>query len=118
VSLPTLSFLYFAPTALTLKSSPQTESDTATYLQQALQNVYNILKQIIANQLDQIASAQSPQAQQNLTALVQSGFLTTNVNMEGNNTAQLTSQALAMLYGNIIPAAWAISSSKLRPFIL
>jgi len=84
------------------------------YLQQALQNVYNVLKQTITNQLDELASAQGSQAQQNLTELVQSKILLNNK----NSTAQLTSQALAMLYGGIIPAAWALSSSTPRPFIL
>ncbi len=70
----------------------------------------------MTDQLDHLASAQSQEAQQNLTKLMQSGLLLTNQHKD--STAQLTSQALALLYGNVIPAAWAISSAKPNPFIL
>jgi hypothetical protein len=83
-----------------------------------LSEIYANLEAAQPSYLRRLAGALTPEDQQSLTSLMNTGLL---LNMQYPNATlseNLTIQAQQILYGKLIPATWAIATDNQNPFIL
>lgn len=100
--------------------SPETYSTEDNMLNEMLGAFYSGLKNSYSGYLNDTLSANTTQAQTDLTNMIKNGgmYQAYLVQADGNRATDLENNAIQMLYGLMIPAGWQVSPKKPRPFIL
>jgi len=101
--------------------APKSPGDQTLDIQALLTAAINSLNAVVDGTLTGLASAQGPSNQALLTGLLNTGLLlqmSSNSSMLQSTQVAQTNQAVSILWGQMIPIAWSLSTQNLRPFIL